>query len=147
MRGIKYILLVAAVFTMFGAAPKSQQASAQISVGIGIGVEPSCPYGYYGYAPYRCAPYGYYGPEWFGGGRFIGAGRWNRGGPGFYGHVNRSYDPRYGYHGGYPGRGPYQEHPDHFQSFHGSHYSDPGGHYHTEAQHGGYVNGGHGDHR
>jgi hypothetical protein len=145
MRGIKYIFLVAAVFMMFGAAPKSQQASAQISVGIGIGgygIEPSCPYGYYGYAPYRCAPYGYYGPEWFGGGRFIGAGRWSRGGPGFYGHVNRSYDPRYGYHGGYPGHGAYREGPDHFQNFHGSHYSDPGGHYHTEQQHGSYVHGG-----
>ena len=130
MRGFKYVLLAAALFMLFAAAtPKSQ---AQISVGIGIG-EPACPYGYYGYGSYNCAPYGYYGPEWFVGGRFIGAGRWYHGGPGFYGHVNRSFDPRYGYHGGY------QEHPDHFQSFQASHYSDPHGHYHTEAQHSRYV--------
>jgi hypothetical protein len=141
MRSIKYVLLAAAMMFVFAAAaPKPAQA--QISIGIGVG-EPACPYGYYGFAPYRCAPYGYYGPEWFEGGHFRGAGRWYHGGPGFYGHVNRSYDPHYGYRGGYPQHGPYQEHPDHFQSFHASHYSDPGGHYHTEAQHGGYVNGGH----
>ena len=138
MRGFKYVLLAAALFMLFAAAtPKSQ---AQISVGIGIG-EPACPYGYYGYGSYNCAPYGYYGPEWFVGGRFIGAGRWYHGGPGFYGHVNRSFDPRYGYHGGYPEHGAYQEHPDHFQSFHASHYSDVHGHYHTAAQHQGYVPG------
>jgi hypothetical protein len=138
MRGIRYVLLAAAMFFCFTAAvtPKSE---AQVS--IGIGVAPSCPYGYYGYAPYGCAPYGYYGPEWFSGGAFIGAGPYYRGGPGFYGHVNRSFDPHYGYHGAYPARGPYQEHPDHFQSFHASHYSDPAGHYHTEAQHGNYVHG------
>jgi hypothetical protein len=143
MRGIKYVLLAAA--TLLFVAPVTAKAepvaAPQISVGIGIGVEPSCPYGYYGFGSYQCAPYGYYGPEWFSGGRFIGAGRWGR--PGFYGHVNRGFDPRYGYHGGFPAHGGYQEHPDHFQSFHGTHYSDQGGHYHTEAQHGGYVHGGH----
>jgi hypothetical protein len=140
MRAIKYLLLAAAF--VFLAGPAAKTAPAQISIGIGVGAEPVCPYGYYGYAPYGCAPYGYYGPEWFNGGAFIGAGRWYHGGPGFYGHVNHSYDPRFGYHGAYPGHGPYQEHPDHFQSFHGSRYSDPGGHYHTEAQHGSYVHGG-----
>jgi len=143
MRGTKYVLLAAAMFFCFAAAntPKSE---AQVSIGIGVG-GPSCPYGYYGYSPYRCAPYGYYGPEWFVGGGFVGAGPYYHGGPGFYGHVNHSFDPRYGYHGGYPARGPYQEHPDHFQSFHGSRYSDPGGHYHTEQQHGNFVHNG-GDH-
>ena len=135
MRGFKYVLLAAALFMLFTAAPKSR---AQVSIGIGVG-EPACPYGYYGYGCYNCAPYGYYGPEWFVGGRFVGAGRWSHSGPGFYGHVNRSFDPRYGYHGGYPEHGAYQEHPDHFQSFQASHYSDVHGHYHTEAQHGSYV--------
>ena len=52
---------------------------AQISVGVNIGPEPVCPYGYYDYAPYACAPYGYYGPEWFIGGVFLGAGPWFHG--------------------------------------------------------------------
>ena len=142
MRGIKYVLFVAVALLCF-AGTIQRPAKAQVSIGIGIGVEPACPYGYYGYAPYRCAPYGYYGPEWFAGGRFVGAGRWYHGGPGFYGHVNHQFDPRYGYHGAYPAHGGYVEHPDHFQSFHGSRYSDPGGHYHTEQQHSHYVNGGH----
>ncbi len=94
MHRIKYVLLAAALFVLFAAAPKSQ---AQISIGIGVGSQaPMCPYGYYGYAPYRCAPYGYYGPEWFVGGGFVGAGPYYHGGPGFYGHVNHSYDPRFG---------------------------------------------------
>ena len=38
-----------------------------------------------------------------------------------------------------PTTAPYQEHPDHFQSFQGSHYSDPRGRYHTEQQHSRYV--------
>jgi hypothetical protein len=106
MRGIKYVLL-AATAALFFTLPAPGRA--QISIGIGIGAEPSC-----------------YGPEWFVGGRFVGAGRWYHGQPGFYGHVNHHFDPRYGYHGAYPGRGPYQEHPDHFQSFHGSQWRDGG---------------------
>jgi len=47
------LVSVAAIFVIAG-TPK---AKAQISVN--IGVEPACPYGYYDYAPYRCAPYGY----------------------------------------------------------------------------------------
>ena len=137
----KYMFMLVAAFALIFLAP-APKADAQISIGIGI-AGPSCPYGYYGYGSYNCAPYGYYGPEWFVGGRFIGAGRYYHG-PAFYGHVNRSFDPRFGYHGGYPARGPYQEHPDHFQSFQGSHYSDTRGHYHTEDQHQAYV---HGDRR
>ena len=137
MRGIKYVLLAVFAFALLAAPGVAPKAQAQVRIGVNIGPEPLCPYGYYGFGGYRCAPYGYYGPEWFAGGRFVGAGPWHR--DGFYGHVNRAYDPRFGYHGGFPARGPYQEHPDHFQSFHGTHYSDPGGHYHTEAQHGNYV--------
>ena len=72
-------------------------APAQVSVGIGIGVAPVCPYGYFDYPPYDCAPYGYYGPDWFTGGVFIGAGPWFHGPRGFYGHVDNRYDPRNGY--------------------------------------------------
>ena len=80
-------------------------APAQISVGVGIGAAPVCPYGYFDYAPYNCAPYGYYGPDWFNGGLFIGAGPWFHGGRGFYGHVDNRFDPHYGYHGPFPDRG------------------------------------------
>jgi hypothetical protein len=138
MRSLKYALFAAVAVVMLSFAP--QKAEAQVSFGVNIGAVPACPYGYYGYAPYNCAPYGYYGPEWFNSGIFLGAGPWYHG-SGFYGHVNRSFDPRYGYHGAYPNRGEaYHEPADHFQNFHASHYSDPHGSYHTEAQHGHYTN-------
>ena len=96
---------VAAVFLAL-AAPS---ARAQVSFGIQIGSPPVCPYGYFDYAPYNCAPFGYYGPEWFQGNVFLGAGPWFHGPRNFHGWVNRRYDPRYGYRGGFPHRG---EHPD-----------------------------------
>ena len=83
----------------------ASQAPAQISVGVGIGVAPVCPYGYFDYAPYDCAPYGYYGPDWYENGIFIGAGPWFHGHRGFYGHVDNRYDPHNGYRGPLPGRG------------------------------------------
>lgn len=134
MKHLKYALLAFAATTAL--ALPAHKAEAQVSISIG---EPACPYGYYGYAPYRCAPYGYYGPEWFQGGRFRGAGRWYHGEP-FHGQVNRNYDPRYGYRGGYPNHGGYQERPGQFQDFHGSHYSDPRGHYHNYNRHDNYDN-------
>ena len=92
---------VAAVFL----ALTAPSAHAQVSFGVQIGSPPVCPYGYFNYAPYNCAPFGYYGPEWFQGREFIGAGPWFRGPRGFHGWVNRRYDPRYGYRGGFPHRG------------------------------------------
>jgi hypothetical protein len=98
-------------------------ASAQISVGVNIGPEPGCPYGYFDYAPYNCAPYGYYGPDWFTNGIFIGAGPWFHGPRGFWGHVDNRWDPHYGYHGPFPGRG------DHaFYGFRGNEARDGHGH-------------------
>ena len=133
MRGMLGIAAVAVAATLFAAPAKSH---AQVSVGINIGPAPVCQYGYYGFAPYRCAPYGYYGPEWFGGGRFVGAGPWYRGDHPFYGSVNRTYDPRFGYHGAYPAYGhQYAPPPDHFQNFHGNAYHDHNGY---EAPHEGY---------
>jgi hypothetical protein len=66
-------LFGAAALLIFGAvAPK---ADAQISINIG-GPPPVCPYGYYDYAPYRCAPVGFYGPGYFYNGIFLGVGPW-----------------------------------------------------------------------
>jgi hypothetical protein len=58
-------------------------AGAQVRVGIGIGVQPVCSYGYYNYAPYGCAPSGFYGPGYFYNGIFLGVGPWANWG---YGH-------------------------------------------------------------
>jgi hypothetical protein len=99
----------------------SVTAPAQISVN--IGPAPVCPYGYFDYAPYDCAPYGYYGPDWFVGGVFLGAGPWFHGPHGFYGHVDNRYDPHYGYHGPFPGRGEQA-----FNHFHGNEARDGRGH-------------------
>jgi hypothetical protein len=132
MSKLKYAFLALAATALF--ALPAHKADAQVSIGIGVGGPPVCAYGYYGYAPYRCAPYGYYGPEWFNGGAFIGAGRWYHGDRRFYGNVNRRYDPRYGYRGGYPNRGEgYREPADHWQGFQGTHRADPRGGYHGRA--------------
>jgi hypothetical protein len=110
---------VAAAVLSTGAAV----APAQIGIGINIGPEPGCPYGYFDYPPYDCSPYGYYGPDWFSGGVFIGAGPWFHGPRGFYGHVDNRYDPHYGYHGPFPERGAQP-----FSHFHGNEARDGQGH-------------------
>jgi hypothetical protein len=120
MRLVKSFLLLS-LLCLFGAS--SAHAPAQVSVGVNIGPEPYCPYGYFDYAPYDCAPYGYYGPDWFNGGIFIGAGPWFHGHHGFYGHVDNRYDPHNGYRGPLPERG---EHP--FNGFRGNEARDGGGH-------------------
>ncbi len=108
-----------AVVSFIATAPKVEAAE----VGIGIGVEPACPYGYYDYAPYSCAPYGYYGPEWFIGGVFIGAGPWFHGPADFRGHVDNRFDAHRGYRGPLPNRG---DHP--FDHFRGNEVRDGRGH-------------------
>ncbi len=118
MRCSKILAASALAAAFLGAAPCIH---AQVS--INIGPAPACPYGYYDYAPYNCSPYGYYGPEWFSGGAFIGAGPWFHGRRDFYGHVDRGYDPHYGYHGPYPARG---DRP--FNHFHGQDWRDGRGH-------------------
>src|ERR1700760_2576093 len=132
MRFLKYIALLAVLGVVLMPAANS---SAQVAVGVGIGVPlyqdpgyayadpgymaygypPNCPYGYYNYAPYACAPYGYYGPGWFTNGLFIGVGPWY--GWGYrgwgWGHGGWSWGrggyyggrPVYGYRGGYGGYG------------------------------------------
>ena len=123
----RLLLGAAAMLLLIVAAPTAQ---AQVSFGINIGPAPVCPYGYFDYAPYNCAPYGYYGPQWFTNGLFLGAGPWFRGPRGFYGGVNRRYDPRWGYRGGFPARGAvgyYRGGPVH--GFYGNQFRDGRGGY------------------
>jgi len=100
MRTITSFALAAIAGIALAAVP---MAKAQIS--ISIGAEPSCPYGYYDYAPYRCSPSGYYGPSYFNGGAFIGVGPWFHGANEFHGTVNNRYDPQHGYKGSMPKNG------------------------------------------
>jgi hypothetical protein len=89
-------------FSVLTIALLSSATLGPAQVSIGIGVEPVC-------------PYGYYGPDWFVGGVFFGAGPWFRGPHGFYGHVDNRFDPRNGYHGPLPERG-----AERFNHFHGN---------------------------
>jgi hypothetical protein len=111
------------LLTILATAMLSMTRPASAGVAINIGVPPTCPYGYFDYAPYNCAPYGYYGPEWFSGGVFIGAGPWFHGPHGFYGHVDNRFDPHHGYHGPFPERGDRA-----FNHFHGNEMRDGLGH-------------------
>jgi hypothetical protein len=139
-------LLTAAAAAAFLISPTTR-AHAQISVQ--IGPAPVCPYGYFDYPPYQCAPYGYYGPQWFRGGIFLGAGPWFRGPEHFHGYVDRHYDPRFGYRGGFPRRGErdrwdrdhWANHPH--GSFHGNEMRDGRGH---SEQGGGHEHGGDHEH-
>ncbi len=78
MRGFKILVSTAAMIAGLAMVPA---AHAQIVVE--VGVQPVCPYGYYGYAPYQCAPMGYYGSGYFYNGVFLGMGPWAGWG---YGH-------------------------------------------------------------
>ncbi len=130
------VLTAAATVGLALAAPV--HASAQVSFGVNIGgPAPVCPYGYYGYYPYQCAPSGYYGPEWFNGGFFLGAGPWYHGRPGGYGAVNHDFDPRYGYHGGFPNRGEHVDVHNNYNNFHANDYHGAYGEAHHEGFHGG----------
>lgn len=122
----------------------TSSAMAQVSINVQVGAAPVCPYGYFNYAPYSCAPFGYYGPQWFTGGLFLGAGPWFHGPVGFHGYVDRSYDPRFGYLGPFPGRG---EHADwdrhrgweqhwHGNDVHNEIHHDNGNHYGQYKAHG-----------
>jgi hypothetical protein len=72
MRGTNVLLFAAALLVPAGLI---HTADAQISIQIGT-PPPNCPYGYYNYAPYRCAPRGYWGQNYFYNGIFLGAGPW-----------------------------------------------------------------------
>lgn len=130
MRLLKYTALVSLLCFCVVSSTRSQ---AQVSVGVNIGAEPVCPYGYYDYAPYYCAPYGYYGPDWFVGGVFVGAGPWFHGPHGFAGHVDNRFDPRRGYRGPRPERG-----AEPFNHFRGNEARDGRGHISARPDHDGH---------
>ncbi len=71
MRGIKILVSTTALLAGLALAP-----AARAQIEIQVGVQPVCPYGYYGYAPYQCAPMGYYGSGYFYNGIFLGMGPW-----------------------------------------------------------------------
>ena len=125
MRTIKYGLFATATAALCLLIPATT-APAQITVT--FGAEPSCPYGYYDYAPYNCSPDGYYGSEWFNNGVFIGAGHWFHGPSNFHGDVNNSYDPQHGYKGNTPARGEKPAHMGAAPSFKGNESRDGQGH-------------------
>ncbi|MGD0941332.1 MAG: hypothetical protein ABR905_16655 [Terracidiphilus sp.] len=99
MRGLKAFFGTTALLAGLALAP-----AAKSQIVVGIGVQPVCSYGYYGYAPYACAPMGYYGPGYFYNGIFLGMGPW--GGWGYsHGWGGHRFVSEGGgsYHGG-PGR-------------------------------------------
>jgi len=103
MRGIKILFGTTALVAALALTP-----AARAQIVIDVGVQPSCAYGYYGYAPYQCAPMGYYGPGYFYNGIFLGMGPW-----GGWGYSHGWGDHRFvsegggNYHGG-PGRVSYR---------------------------------------
>jgi hypothetical protein len=120
MRLLRSLSFLSLAFLFCGMA---STVPAQIGIGVNIGPEPGCPYGYFDYAPYDCAPYGYYGPDWFVNGIFLGAGPWFHGPHGFYGHVDNRWDPHHGYRGPVPERGAQP-----FSHFHANEARDGRGH-------------------
>ncbi len=104
MRGLKALIGTTALLAGLAMTP-----AAKAQVVIGIGIQPVCSYGYYGYAPYACAPMGYYGSGYFYNGIFLGMGPW--GGWGYsHGWGSHRFVNEGGgnYHGG-PGRVSYRE--------------------------------------
>jgi hypothetical protein len=116
MRTIVSFALAAVAGIALAATPVVSQAQISIS----IGAEPSCPYGYYDYAPYSCSPSGYYGPQYFNSGAFIGVGPWFHGASDFHGTVNNNYDPQHGYKGSMPKAGDKAEAQGKQQAFKGN---------------------------
>jgi hypothetical protein len=109
-----------ALAAVAGIAMAAMPLVSQAQISISIGAEPSCPYGYYDYAPYRCSPNGYYGPQYFNGGVFVGVGPWFKGANEFHGTVNNRYDPQHGYKGKMPNAGDKAETPAKAQAFKGN---------------------------
>ena len=116
MRYLKYAALSAALLGVL--LLTAGNASAQVAVGVrvgpvgvAVGPEPVCGYGYYPFAPYACAPAGYWAPNYFVSGIFVGAGPWFRGWghpygwyvrPGYAYRPGWAYRPAYGFRPGYP---------------------------------------------
>jgi hypothetical protein len=110
-------------------------ANAQVSVGVNIGPEPVCQYGFYPTYPYDCADEGFYDSSWFYEGIFIGAGPWFHWHD-YYGH------PR-GFYGGYYKSHAYTDRSGHKFSDNGK--VDRQGNFHGGRQMS-HANGGGGNH-
>jgi hypothetical protein len=78
MNMIKTLIATAVVFAGLALVP-----AVKAQVVVNLGIQPSCQYGYYDYAPYACAPMGFYGSGYFYNGIFLGMGPWAGWG---YGH-------------------------------------------------------------
>lgn len=103
----KYGLWFAILLGVLLVTPRNALAQVAVlrlgPVGLAVGPEPICAYGYYPSYPYACAPVGYWGPNYFVGGVFVGAGPWFRG----WGHPGGYYGrPGYAYHPGFLYRAP-----------------------------------------
>ena len=129
MRGLKILLGTTALI-----AGLTLASAAHAQVVVDIGIQPTCSYGYYDYAPYACAPSGFYGPGYFYNGIFLGMGPWAGWG---YGHGWGSH--RFvaagggSYHGGGGGARPSAAHktPARAGASHTTHASAP----HATASH------------
>ena len=148
MRFLKYAGLSAALLgILFLTAGSAHAAQVAVGVrvgpvGVAVGPEPVCAYGYYPYYPYGCAPVGYWGPNYFVGGIFIGAGPWFHG----WGHPYGWYvRPGYAYRPGWAYRpGPvYRGAPAHgFVGGHEAWHGNAGGFHGGGGYHGGGFHGG-----
>jgi hypothetical protein len=108
MRGIKTLISLTALLAGLAVTP-----SAQAQINIQIGIQPSCPYGYYDAEPYGCAPRGFYGSGYFHNGIFLGMGPWAGYG---YGHGWGQYRFRGDGGGNYHGRGGYEANRGHWKN-------------------------------
>ena len=119
MRYLKYAALSAALLGALlltaGNAPAQVAVGVRVGpVGVAVGPEPVCAYGYYPFAPYGCAPAGYWGPNYFVGGIFVGAGPWFRGWGhpyGWYARPGYAYRPGWAYRPANGFRPGYAYHP------------------------------------
>ena len=87
MKKFVFALTAAFALLLFTPAPK-----AEAQIGISIGVEPACPYGYYGYGP------GYYAPAYVAPAPYVGGDAVS-----YCAQRFRSYDPYSGTYVGYDG--------------------------------------------
>lgn len=110
MRYLKYAALWGVLLFAAGSAHAQVAVGVRVGpVGVAVGPEPVCAYGYYAYYPYACAPVGYWGPNYFVGGIFVGAGPWFRGWGhpwGYYVRPGYAYRPGFGYRGSAVGARP-----------------------------------------
>jgi hypothetical protein len=60
MQTFKALICTTALLAALAMVP-----AADAQIGVSIGVQPVCSYGYYDYSPYACAPVGFYGPGYF----------------------------------------------------------------------------------